>query len=442
MRSLSDWYQAAVPLLRQLGGWLRRDHRWALAALYAAWIYYASFATHRVIAEPATSWMRIYSYRDFGSWTSILEYLRDLRTGIPPALSAVELISFKLSGSIAWIIKGLYRKSMILMLLLPALLVPFRWRTALPVLGAAAILLEGILLVYANGNAQIYDVMLPAFVLMFFALHRGSLGTARPWLGGALALLAGFFLAMAELARPFMLAMLPLLLLYAGREYALRRQWKRLIWLLLPVLLISGGWHLKLLLRQDGQILWSNHGGSNLFRAWMPLVDQERVRPLLEPEAPPLNDFGWAWPNLNTEVHTRNSALLGRAVREGVAAHPREAIAMLWDKALIFMHPQTKLYDHDPQGPWISAYRLLVRGLFGVLAIMLLRALLRAIRRPASILELETMAAGLTLFLTLMPVIGEAGEEARFLVSVLPMLLLTAAMGAEAAAQGVQQRRK
>ena len=78
-----------------------------------------------------------------------------------------------------------------------------------------------------------------------------SIKAHNVWLGIVPAILGGFFLSMAELARPFMILLLPILLLICGYQYfQAKRPWL-LAAFLLPVLVFSGGWHVKLLLHNE-----------------------------------------------------------------------------------------------------------------------------------------------------------------------------------------------
>ena len=430
-------------MLQSLQTWLTRYRSPLYALLSGAFVLWAYFRVtdFAATAQPATIWMRIFSYQDFDTWGEIWTYLRDLRTGIPPVLSFLELASYKLFGGFNWLVKSVYRYSIILMLLLPLLLTAGRWRHLLLTLGMAIILLASILYIHP-GNPQLYDVLLPTFLLLFLVCLRGSLRPGWPRrLSLALTGLSGFFLSMAELARPFMIAVVPLLLLFAAYHYWQAGLRRRFLLFLLPVFLFSGLWHLKLLVFNDGQVVWSNHGGTNLFRAWIPLVDQDVMNPQLQPEAPPLNDFGWALDNINTQVHAENSRVRSQAVITGIKAQPAAALDLLWQKTLIFTQPRTDMYAHNPQQPVLVWYRLLVRGLFIILGLMLPVALVRGLRRWRYFFTWELAGLFLAFFLSFMPIIGEEGEEARFLVAVLPFLLWVGLIASDWLAEGGTQLR-
>lgn len=398
-------------------------HRYRLVLLaFALFAYYASFETHRITARYATEWMNIFSFRDYPTREALKDYLVNLRTGIPPVLSSLEILSYNLRGEADWVVKGLYRKALIGMLILPL----FFLRKNLWLMGyvwvSAWLLLQALLDIHV-ANPQLYDVLLPCFILLYLLSSRYAQrpGTSG-WWGAVLALAAGFFLSMAELARPFMLVPMPLLLLYNLYHLGRNRLWWRMACFLFPLLLLSGGWHAKLWIYNEHQLIWSNHSGTNLFRAWIPFVDQERLAWQLEEEAAPLRPGRWQ--NLNTAVHARNSDRRKAAVWAGIRQQPAEALSHLWEKTRVFTGPRTDMYDSDPQGVHISLYKYLIRGIYLLLPILGLWLLVLLWRRKIGLLEEPVVIFGFCLFLTLMPVLGESGEEARFVVSVIPFLII------------------
>ena len=128
-------------------------------------------------------------------------------------------------------------------------------------------------------------------------------------------------------------------------------------------LLLSGAWHTKLWLLNDGQFTWSNHAGSNLAMAWQPVVDTNALSAvLLSPRS--LVAVTMRWADLNTDVHRRNSEAKQHAVLEGVIGNPGLAIELLGEKVLRFMSVPTQMYQYQLRGPLITAYQWLGRFLF------------------------------------------------------------------------------
>ena len=403
-------------------------------------VWFAGYAWELVqeaVANPVTEWMRIYSYKDYTHWDDIRTYLRELRTGIPPVLSFLELYSFMRTCSIEWITEDLYRYGIVFAVCLPGFFSRRTTRAWLLALGLGWLMLESIVIVHP-GNPQLYDVLLPVFILLGMLYAYISTKAHNVWLGILPAILGGFFLSMAELARPFMIVLLPILIAICGYQYFMAKRPWLFAAFMVPVLLFSGGWHIKLLRHNDGQLVWSNHGGTNLFRAWTPVIDHKALEAQLQPEAPPLNDYGWAWDNLNTQVHAENSSARTKAVVNGIADNPKMSFKLFVQKVRIFTTPRTYIYDYDPQAPILDWYRRFVRGLYWLLAILLLVSMVKVIRDWRFLFSWDFGLLFTTFFLSFMPIIGESGEEARFIVAVLPLLIVTGLIGAKWGEEGMR----
>ena len=385
------------------------------------YLLYGTYATHKVTAVPATYWMNMYSHKDYANG-GIMDYIKELRTGIPPLFSLIEITSYNTLGSSEWLFKGVYRKAILLIAFLPLVFVRNHWWEWLWCTLVGVVFVESILVIHPQ-NPQYYDVLLPAFLLLYILLTKGSLADGPPFFTTLAAFGAGFFLSAAELARPFMLALVPLLILFNVVHYNRKENRRNVLFFLLPLLLISGLWHAKLLYYNQGQIIWSNSSGTNLFRAWADFVDMEELADNLEEEAPPIGPGRWQ--NFNTQVHYRNSQVRKQMVIEGVQEQPGKALAYLWEKALVFTRPRVDMYDNNPDATVLIFYRIFVRGVFIFLPILLLIQLIKIVRSRAYFWEWEPWILGITAFLTLMPIIGERGEEARFVISVLPFLTLS-----------------
>jgi hypothetical protein len=232
---------------------------------------------------------------------------------------------------------------------------------------------------------------------------------------------------MAELVRPFVLALLPVFLLSA---YLRLRQRPRRFFLalLVPLCLFSGVWHLHLALAH-GQVLWTNHSGFNLVRAWpqTPLrsddfIEEVHNQPVAERR----------WPNLNTEEHFVNSKMLQRAVLDYVVTHPRAALSNAFARILDFVTIPTSTNRHlaqprrPPEHPLLRVYRLVAFGsflfLFGNLGLLVWYAIKARGRCFLLLADAENVLL-LTAFLSLLALsLGEAREEARLVLSLLPFL--------------------
>ncbi len=403
-----------------------RHHR-VFLFIYVVWIYYASWATHGVTAVIAMGWMNIFPPADLGtwpeSWDEIERFFLELRTGIPPLYAFAEILTYKFSGGFGWIIKGLYRKGIIIMLLLP-LFFHQRSKLNLTILFLLAVLfLEAIIRVHGI-NPQYYDILLPLFLMLYILLAQASWKcNLTPWLANSYAILSGLCLSWAELSRPFMIALLPILVLWNLYQYwNIQRTW-RCAYFLLPILIFSGIWHTQLFYRHQ-QLIWSNHSGYNFLQAWTHLADHEELAKEMLPEAPPLME-GLS-PNINTEVHFLNSQKRQQAAVLAITTQPLKAIQHFVYKTMIFTGPRTQIYHYDPKGPVIFLYKMVGRMLFILLGYLMIESTIKMVRNIRQISSIRIVMIGITVFLSLMPIIGEDGEESRFVVSVLPFLMICA----------------
>ncbi len=380
-------------------------------------------------AFSSTYWMQMFSYQDYTDPQAFHQYLLDLRTGIPPLYSALEIYSFNTWGDNTWIFEDLYQGAIITLVLLPLFFSKGKGLHLLWGLLAAWIFFRSIILIHP-GNPQYYDVLLPVLLILYILYSEASL-ELRDWkaLAILLAFLSGLALSIAELSRPFMLALMPLLILYTLYHFIKHKQWLLIGAFLFPILLVSGGWHSKLYLYNNGQIIWSNSSGTNLYRAWSDFVDSETLNKELQKEEEPLM---WGrWDNLNTQVHYENSQVRKEYVWQGIRKNPAKALEKIWKKTLIFIQPQTDIYDHKPRGSYVAMYSFLVKGLFLLFPILLLIEIGQIVKKPIHLFSRNWLILTIAGFLSLMPIIGESGEEARFLISVLPFLILTGMIGIE-----------
>ncbi|MCG6963976.1 MAG: hypothetical protein LJE95_11985 [Acidobacteria bacterium] len=410
-----------MTIARRIADALMRDRRRLAAALMiAAFIPIGVYLTRHSSGQPAVSWMNIYAPQDFTSASSLWRFLRDLGVPIPPVIATAEILDVLHTGNATFVTGFLYRAALVGVYVVAILL-----SGPSPPRMAAAFLLS-ILFLWATtivhrGNPQTYDIFFPLFVLLFVALLLlGSKAESRTRTA-CLLVSSGFFLSMAELARPFFLFLLPLPLAYA--YFLLRRKGRRsLLWVLAPVLLLSGSWH-AYILAAHGQVTWTNHGGFNLYHVWKDEPEFQVPKLVNEIHAAPLAPGRWA--NLNTPEHTENSRRLARAVAGYVLRHPvRSAVHVLQRFGEVVVNVPTRTYGYNPQDAILEPYRLLVQICFALSlcgAALILGGMLRDRKRIPSLLgspDVLLVLVGLATLTVL--TVGERYEEARFLVTVLP----------------------
>jgi hypothetical protein len=264
-------------------------------------------------------------------------------------------------------------------------------------------------------NPQAYDVHLPFLLLLFVVALDLFPSAKRPRSQRILAALCGVSLAMAELTRPFMVYLLPLLMLPA---VGLMRGQRCLLYFFLPLILLSGTWHAHLAIRHH-QLVWSNHAGFNLSKAW-PMVDAPAL--VEERNDAPLQPGRRS--NLNTDEHSENSRRLTRAVLAYVITHPvdatRNALRRLY--ALLYEVP---IFYRVAGTPEVNApfYRGFIRvcSLWWLVNLLALSLSILRRRAPAA---WATGAASLTIAMTgliFFLAVGELGEAFRFVLSILPL---------------------
>ena len=377
----------------------------------------------KVNGMPAIHWMYIYQFDEFHSWADIWNFLWDLRTGVSPFWGFVDAASYKIFGHIHLTEYYLYYGAMYLAFVLPIWFIAQKPWQVIGAFGIAIIAILATLSIH-KGNAQVYDLYFPVTILLLVkCLDLMRSEKIRPKMRLFLCFLAGLLFSIAELTRPFVLVTVPFFLFGAWRMI---RPFPRInfVAVLIPILLLSGSWHLKLIIR-NGQLSWSNHTGFNLYQSWYENIDPGKYASFKE--EPPLHE-NWGSANLNTDLHTANSKELSGMIIRQIFRQPGLAFLHVWDRALTFWSPKPVLFDAQFPPNIYRTYRLVV----WLLGFSLLLAFLfwsREVFRKGFKYVLDSLAEPelmLMLFLILnitIYIVAEGGEDARFLISVLPMLM-------------------
>jgi len=297
-------------------------------------------------ASPVIEWMNIFRISDFQSVADALPFIANLRVPIPPNLAVIEIVDYRLTGS-TWISTVLLYKLYVVVAYTCVVVLAYPSRLRLVASGVL-----GWLFIFATtrihpGNPMLYDVAAPAFFMVFVLLLRiGTSPSIGPRISAAALAGSGLFLTMFELTRPFVILLLPAILLLAGVRIGLRR---RLLYFAVPVVLVSGTWHVHQAVAHR-QLAASNHFGVNLWRCW-----NSKVPPLAKPvreDDAPLSEG--RWPNLNNPQHLKNSLRLRKKIMRYIVAHPADSIAFMLHRLRVFTKGETAIYGHKPQ------HRLLV----------------------------------------------------------------------------------
>jgi len=397
-----------------------------LAVLLALW---GGALTRESVSLSSLKWMNVYHISDFESFHQVLPYLRDLRTGIPPLLSLLEIVAYLAFGSLASVTIFAYRIGIVSIFILAFL------AFSRSVLGTVCSFLFSAVFLWAFVvlhplNPQIYDVFFPLFILLYIGCLQIALKSAREnriTNASVLFLLAGVFLSAAELTRPFVLLMLPVLLLFSlAALWSLPKRF--LLLFLVPLGIFSGGWHAKLYFLNGGQILWTNHSGYNMANAWKPFIKI----PTGQPEAANVNaektvykgEYIKRWDNINTEIHFQNNKLVRHEIFKFVREHPVRSLVHILKRVMILVWPQVSVGESEPDHAILGWYRLCFRlALLSAAANALLLGYLVVSRRRLSYLgTAESLLMATTWLSIFFLAIGEKGEEVRFALSLAPFL--------------------
>jgi len=352
-------------------------------------------------------------------------FVRHLRVPIPILIGLAEIFDYRLFGN-SWLVDALlYRIALVGAYLLAMIVSPPSWIGLRVAFVVSLTFLWATVLIHP-AVPEIYDILCPFFLLGFICLiQRAShaIGNGRQI---SICFMAGLMLSMAELVRPFVLYLLPplIILALAGLRGV---GWRPIACFFLPLLLLSGSWHLYIGLAH-GELAWTNHSGFNLKRAW-PMAPMPAL--LSEPNDAPLAPHRWA--NLDTLEHQENSRLVENAVVSYVVNNPLRALTALGGHVIEMLSAPTAVNGHQPQHPILWLYRPLVWC--GGLALLLrfMRFVGAARRRPSWIIEGAVNQSAVIAMLSILILgAGERGEEGRLMISVLPFLVIVLAAEADA----------
>lgn len=363
----------------------------------------------------AIQWMYVFHPSDFDTWRELADYVANLRVPIPVIVSVAELIEYRFTEGMYLTTRVAYQTALFVSY---ALAVRLAWES--PRRRAAAMVLSLIFLIGTRwvhyANPQTYDVFFPCLLLLYVTLLDGVTRARSPRRRALLAVGAGLALSLVDLTRPFAVVLLPPLTW--GAWYALRRaEGRPFLAFLAPLLILSGGWHLHAL-RLEGQLTWGNHSGFNLQRGW-----PDAPLPPLLPEAGSQPLASDRWKNLNTPAHGVNSRLIQASILDFMRERPGFALRHALKKLAHFTAVQTGFYNWHPQSPWLVLYRPAVWAAqmwLGVQLAIGVSALFR--RRWAWLAAPQSQLALATAATIIMLALFEGGEEARLMITVLPLL--------------------
>jgi hypothetical protein len=390
--------------------------------LLLAIILFSMIGTYLVRAScgiDSMYWCFIYAVSDFDTLGKTVDYVANLRMPIPIVLSLAEIASYNVFGNTHLITHVCYRIALVLSFVVAIYLASSSKRKIFVSFALSVVFLWATVVIHP-GNPQIYDIFLPLFSLLFVVFlqwgisRAGSSGSSKTLDFYCCA--SGFCLSMAELMRPFVILLVPVLLFCAYqalKEFSVRR----FLYFLAPLALFSGTWH-AYVGYQYGQVTWSNQSGFNLINAWPKAQMPELVPEINNKPLAPLRPL-----NFNTAEHAENSRRLQKAVLQYMLEHPIDSMGNVLMQVGALLFGKTQMLSHRPDVWQFWIYRpcvwLACVALFANAAMLCIRV--GTYRLPVLGIPENMLIIIATSYIFLFA-IGENGEQARFLLSILPLI--------------------
>jgi hypothetical protein len=377
-------------------------------------------------AVSALEWGLFFDVGELTTFAKVRSFFANLMIPIPPVLALVEIAAQNLTGNNDFMIKTVYKVSIIGSYVGALALSYPRVGRMLATFAVSLLLMTGTAVIHP-GNPQVYDTVYPFLVVAFLVSLSAALAAPveRRRRAGWLAV-AGVCLSLLALTRPFAIFLVAAAVVFVTRRLVASRRHRMVFVLCAASLCVP--WHAYLFVRH-GQLTISNNAGFNLHGSW-PMVPDPPYIP--EDTRPPYR-------GLNNPQHVVNSNRIRNAIVAYVVTHPREAFDNLARRFEVLTQPKTVIIPQrlQPRAGVLALYQLVVRFL---LLLMMATALgrlaswmaswawLRRLRRappPAGPPQAREPVGTLLLALTagsLLFSVGEVNEEARFIIALLPML--------------------
>ncbi len=369
--------------------------------------------------------MNIYVVEDFAnhSWADIGLFLLQNKLPLPPVIVFFELATYKIFGSTYLVTVLLYKFAFIAPYVIVLSLANTTVRRLWVVFFVSCLFLFCAITIH-RGNPQAYDVFLPCLLMLFLYCARQGVRATSQASKLKYAALAGSFLSLAELTRPFMIYLVPfliVLMLLSYRAHGKSVRSKLMLGFLMPIILISGSLHLSLYINHQ-QLNFSNHAGFNLHRAWSRLVPVPAL--LEEPKLVQSNPDRWE--NFNTKEHQLNSQRMQHAIFKHWLAQPIQSLSFGINLLRDFMSAPTAIYAHKPTSLFLQSYQLLYQLLSAVLllscVIVIYGVVFLSKNKVQDLIRVDNVIILLGSSLIMIFAISEKAEEARFVISTLPFV--------------------
>jgi hypothetical protein len=146
-------------------------------------------------------------------------------------------------------------------------------------------------------------------------------------------------------------------------------------------------------------------------------------RTQLKPEGSPLPHG--RWPNPNTETHYINSQTLTQQIVRTIIDNPDKSLRHVASRIHYLLTPQIAMYQYRPSH-WVLPFYGFCVNVSGILLFQfaLIVPVLAVVRQSLAVFWFpETVLIYVTLFSIILTAIGDAGEEARFIIQFLPIFV-------------------
>jgi hypothetical protein len=376
-------------------------------------------------AVSSLEWGLVFDIRELDTLAKVKTFFANLVIPIPPLLALLEVASQQLTGNNDFVIKTLYKGSIVGSYLAALWLSYPSIPRMLTTFSVSLLFMVSTVLMHRD-NPQLYDPVFPFLVLIFLVLLSAASAVgqqaarrSRGWWAAA-----GLCLSVVGLTRPF-----AILLVFGAVIFvacSLPRPRRHLLPFVLGACLLCVPWHAYLYVRH-GQFTISNHTGFNLEHAW-PMVPLPAL--VSEDISPPNRPF-------NNPQHLINSRRIQAAVLRYAVENPGLALRNIAQRVEIMTQARTALDSSlDPKPRVLSVYQMVARVLSWLLLVGLTLRLVAWGRvrcswfraaggqppRPAPYDPVSGLLLGLTAATLVLLAVGDAGEEYRFMISLLPLL--------------------
>ncbi len=341
---------------------------------------------------------------------TFLEFAKSLRTLIPPLFGLIEKLTINYVG-FSKIYQIIYIVGFFSAFFISALILKKSFKHYLHSLFISIFLLCTGFFLHQEGNPIISDIFYPLFFLLLLLCLKKAFVTPKKT--KQLFLLAGLCLSFLELTRPFMIFFVPVIIFFVYKNsFSVKHLKKQFIYFILPFIIISGFWHLKLIIFNNGQLLWSNHGIYNFANTW-PWTVGKHYQDVKREDSNYLN--------YNTQDFYLKSRHYQKIIIANLIKHPFHTISYFY-KRLAAIVTIKELVVHNVQTTLSPLHILLYRIIVFACYYWFFWNLFISIKNKSIFNTFEGLLVLFVVFVTFIIAAAGDNEEGRFMIWLLPLL--------------------